>query len=99
MCHQRKLSPPLLADMITTHRRSKAFCLNKPIDEEKLNVLLMRIRKCSEMDAPPYTGVPAPVLQNDEWFEDCPKAKEYVQEMKSARFEKSFSVEPKIFIR
>ena len=44
--------------------------LNKPIDEEKVECAIDEdIVECSEMDAPPYTGVPAPVyLQNDEWF-------------------------------
>jgi len=44
--------------------------LNKPIDEEKVECAIDEdIVECSEMDAPPYTGVPAPVyLENDEWF-------------------------------
>ena len=30
--------------------------------------------KCSEMDTPPYTGVPAPVVPpSDTWFEDPPR--------------------------
>ena len=44
--------------------------LNKPIDEEKVECAIDEtIVECAEMDAPPYTGVPAPVyLENDEWF-------------------------------
>ena len=44
--------------------------LNKPIDEEKVECAIDEtIVECSEMDAPAYTGVPAPVyLENDEWF-------------------------------
>ena len=44
--------------------------LNKPIDEEKVECAIDEdIVECSEMDAPSYTGVPAPVyLENDEWF-------------------------------
>ena len=44
--------------------------LNKPIDEEKVECAIDEdIVECSEMDAPAYTGVPAPVyLDNDEWF-------------------------------
>ena len=44
--------------------------LNKPIDEEKVECAIDEdIVECSEMDASPYTGVPAPVyLENDEWF-------------------------------
>jgi len=44
--------------------------LNKPIDEEKIECAIDEdIVECSEMDAPAYTGVPAPVyLENDEWF-------------------------------
>ena len=49
--------------------------LNKPIDEEKVECAIDEdIVECSEMDAPPYTGVPAPVLTpHDDWFEDPPK--------------------------
>ena len=53
------------------------------------------------MDAPPYTGVTAPVyLQNDEWFGTAvvsEKQKDYMvqeTEIKRQEFEKSFSVEP-----
>ena len=44
--------------------------LNKPIDEEKVECAIDEtIVECTEMDAPAYTGVPAPVyLENDEWF-------------------------------
>ena len=44
--------------------------LNKPIDEEKVECAIDEtIVECAEMDAPAYTGVPAPVyLENDEWF-------------------------------
>ena len=44
--------------------------LNKPIDEEKVECAIDEdIVECSEMDAPAYVGVPAPVyLENDEWF-------------------------------
>ena len=44
--------------------------LNKPIDEEKVECAIDEdIVECAEMDAPTYTGVPAPVyLENDEWF-------------------------------
>ena len=49
--------------------------LNKPIDEEKVECAIDEdIVECSEMDAPAYTGVPAPVLTpHDDWFEDPPK--------------------------
>ena len=76
--------------------------LNKPIDEEKVECAIDEdIVECSEMDAPPYTGVPAPVyLQNDEWFGTAvvsEKQKDYMvqeTEIKRQEFEKSFSVEP-----
>ena len=76
--------------------------LNKPIDEEKVECAIDEdIVECSEMDAPPYTGVPAPVyLQNDEWFGTAvvsDKQKDYMvqeTEIKRQEFEKSFSVEP-----
>ena len=44
--------------------------LNKPIDQEKVECAIDEtIVECAEMDAPAYTGVPAPVyLENDEWF-------------------------------
>ena len=49
--------------------------LNKPIDEEKVECAIDEtIVECAEMDAPAYTGVPAPVLTpHDDWFEDPPK--------------------------
>ena len=76
--------------------------LNKPIDEEKVECAIDEdIVECSEMDASPYTGVPAPVyLQNDEWFGTAvvsEKQKDYMvqeTEIKRQEFEKSFSVEP-----
>ena len=76
--------------------------LKKPIDEEKVECAIDEdIVECSEMDAPPYTGVPAPVyLQNDEWFGTAvvsEKQKDYMvqeTEIKRQEFEKSFSVEP-----
>ena len=76
--------------------------LNKPIDEEKVECAIDEdIVECSEMDAPPYTGVPAPVyLQNDEWFGTAvvsERQKDYMvqeTEIKRQEFEKSFSVEP-----
>ena len=76
--------------------------LDKPIDEEKVECAIDEdIVECSEMDAPPYTGVPAPVyLQNDEWFGTAvvsEKQKDYMvqeTEIKRQEFEKSFSVEP-----
>ena len=76
--------------------------LSKPIDEEKVECAIDEdIVECSEMDAPPYTGVPAPVyLQNDEWFGTAvvsEKQKDYMvqeTEIKRQEFEKSFSVEP-----
>ena len=76
--------------------------LNKPIDEEKVECAIDEdIVECSEMDAPSYTGVPAPVyLENDEWFGTAvvsEKQKDYMvqeTEIKRQEFEKSFSVEP-----
>ena len=77
--------------------------LNKPIDEEKVECAIDEdIVECSEMDAPAYTGVPAPAyLKDDEWFgpasEYTEKQKDYMvqeTEIKRQEFEKSFSVEP-----
>ena len=77
--------------------------LNKPIDEEKVECAIDEdIVECSEMDAPAYTGVPAPVyLKDDEWFgpasEYTEKQKDYMvqeTEIKRQEFEKSFSEEP-----
>ena len=77
--------------------------LNKPIDEEKVECAIDEtIVECAEMDAPAYTGVPAPVyLKDDEWFgpasEYTEKQKDYMvqeTEIKRQEFEKSFSVEP-----
>ena len=76
--------------------------LNKPIDEEKVECAIDEtIVECAEMDAPAYTGVPAPVyLENDEWFGTAvvsEKQKDYMvqeTEIKRQEFEKSFSVEP-----
>ena len=76
--------------------------LNKPIDEDRVECAIDEdIVECSEMDAPSYTGVPAPVyLENDEWFGTAvvsEKQKDYMvqeTEIKRQEFEKSFSVEP-----
>ena len=77
--------------------------LNKPIDEEKVECAIDEdVVECSEMDAPSYTGIPAPVyLKDDEWFgpasEYTEKQKDYMvqeTEIKRQEFEKSFSVEP-----
>ena len=77
--------------------------LNKPIDEEKVECAIDEdVVECSEMDAPSYTGIPAPVyLKDDEWFgpasEYSEKQKDYMvqeTEIKRQEFEKSFSVEP-----
>ena len=77
--------------------------LNKPIDEEKVECAIDEtIVECAEMDAPAYTGVPAPVyLKDDEWFgpasEYTEKQKDYMvqeTEIKRQEFEKSFSEEP-----
>ena len=38
--------------------------------------------KCSEMDTPPYTGVPAPaVLPSDSWFQDPPRTENQMDYM------------------
>ena len=77
--------------------------LNKLIDEEKVECAIDEdVVECSEMDAPSYTGIPAPVyLKDDEWFgpasEYTEKQKDYMvqeTEIKRQEFEKSFSVEP-----
>jgi len=59
----------LIKNITTT--KSKVECA---IDED--------VVKCSEMDTPPYTGVPAPVVPpSDTWFEDPPRTEKQVDYM------------------
>ena len=72
--------------------------------EEKIECAIdENIVECSEMDAPPYTGIPAPVyLEHDEWFGSeepirSEKQQQYIEtetEMKRQEREENFSVEP-----
>ena len=82
--------------------RKAATSINWPPVEKDIECAIdENIVECSEMDSPPYTGIPAPVyLKDDEWFGPAPeyteKQKDYMvqeTEIKRQEFEKSFSVE------
>ena len=74
-----------------------------PLKEEKIECAIDdEVVECSEMDSPPFTGIPAPAyLKEDPWFGPTPnlteKQKDYMEqeiEIKRQEREENFSVEP-----
>ena len=64
-----------LKKSIQIFSRKAATSINwPPIDKDIECAIDEDVVECSEMDSPPYTGIPAPILTpHDDWFEDPPK--------------------------
>ena len=92
-----------IKDTLGMFVREQATTVNWPqVKEEDIECAIdENIVECSEMDSPPYTGVPAPAyLSEDEWFAPpihSQKQLDYMEqeiEMKRQEREQNFSVEP-----
>ena len=92
-----------IKDTLGMFVREQATTVNWPqVKEEDIECAIdENIVECSEMDSPPYTGVPAPAyLSEDEWFAppiNSQKQLDYMEEeieMKRQEREQNFSVEP-----
>lgn len=79
-----------IKESIQIFSRKAATKINWPLTDKEIECAIDdNIVECSEMDSPPYTGIPAPaVLQDDSWFGSAPdlteKQKEYQQKQQEA---------------
>ena len=70
-----------LKDSIQIFSRKAATSINWPPVEKDIECAIDEdVVECSEMDSPPYTGIPAPILTPvDDWFSSpygCPTEKQ-----------------------
>ena len=79
-----------IKESIQIFSRKAATKINWPLTDKEIECAIdEEVVECSEMDSPPYTGIPAPaILQDDPWFGSAPdlteKQKEYQQQQQEA---------------